>query len=479
MKKIIVTILLLTLLVSCSSNDQIQTGGVGDSTGTGYTAANAEEQEKYNRAIDAAYWGMPIVSFHAMREAFFRDAGANYGDVVYWSEPGNWKLQVTTPNSSSRYIFSFFNMKEGPVVMDIPPAAGAGLFGSVLDAWQVPIADVGPQGEDKGKGAKYVLLPPAYNGNVPAGYIPLRFNTFNGYAAFRAIPEDNSEAAIQRAIGLAKKVRVYPFAQASNPPASNYIDMSGRPFDGIVQFDNSYYTALAKMVDEEPALARDNKDIESIKSLGITKGQVFSPNDDTRTLLAAAAREAQSSMIRQSANMGDAFYGENAHWDTPPSVGAKTEFSFVVNDTIDKVSRALTYFLACAVPKKVGKASVYLASYFDASGQLFSGEHTYRLRVPPNVPASQFWSANVYDSKTAGFIRESPVVGLDSYDRSLKKNADGSVDLYFGPKAPAGEETNWILTVPGQPWFTLFRFYGPQPAVLDKTWRLPDIEKVS
>jgi len=111
------------------------------------------------RAITAAIWGMPIVSVNAMRQAFFRDAKANYNDVVFWSKPSDWMNQTTTPNTSTHYVYFNFNTKEGPVVVEIPPAVEAGLFGSLLDAWQVPLADVGPAGEDQGKAASICCCP--------------------------------------------------------------------------------------------------------------------------------------------------------------------------------------------------------------------------------------------------------------------------------------------------------------------------------
>src|SRR5262249_46347117 len=114
------------------------------------------------RAIDAAIWGMPIVSVNAMRQAFLRDAKADYNDIVFWSKPSDWKNQTTTPNASARYVYFNFDTKDGPVVLEIPPAVEAGLFGTLLDAWQVPLADVGPEGEDQGKGGKYLLLPPDF-----------------------------------------------------------------------------------------------------------------------------------------------------------------------------------------------------------------------------------------------------------------------------------------------------------------------------
>lgn len=141
------------------------------------------------RAVTAAIWGMPIVSMNAMRQAFFRDAKANYNDIVFWSTPSDWKNQTPTPNTSTHYVYFNFNTKEGPVVVEIPPAVEAGLFGSLLDAWQVPLADVGPAGEDQGEGSKYLVLPPDFSGNPPAGYTIVRAQTYNGYALLRAIPK--------------------------------------------------------------------------------------------------------------------------------------------------------------------------------------------------------------------------------------------------------------------------------------------------
>ena len=100
----------------------------------------------------------------------------------------------------------------------------------------------------------------------------------------------------------------------------------------------------------------------------------------------------------------------------------------------------------------------------------------YRLRVPPNVPAKQFWAVTVYDLETAAFIRESPKTEVNSY-QDLQKSRDESVDIFFGPKAPSGKESNWIYTAPGKQWVAFFRFYGPEPAIHDKTWVLNDIEE--
>jgi hypothetical protein len=145
---------------------------------------------------------------------------------------------------------------------------------------------------------------------------------------------------------------------------------------------------------------------------------------------------------------------------------------------VDVAARALVYFLACAPPARLGKATVYLSTWFDAHGHRLSGDRTYRLHVPPGVPATQFWALTIYDAATAGFIRESPRIEINSYAGNLTTNADGSVDLYVGPSAPAGKEANWSYTAPRSRWFTIFRMYGPTEAAFDRTWELPDFQAV-
>jgi hypothetical protein len=171
-------------------------------------------------------------------------------------------------------------------------------------------------------------------------------------------------------------------------------------------------------------------------------------------------------------------YWAGGQWGMPEMVGPKTGFTFQTGDLLDVQARANTYFFACAPPKKLGGATLYLTTARDAGAAPLDGGTAYRLRVPPNVPAKQFWAVTVYDLSTAAFVRDSPKTEVNSY-QNLQKNADGSVDVYFGPQAPAGKESNWVYTAKGKPWVTVFRFYGPDKPIHDKTWKLPDIEKVS
>jgi hypothetical protein len=444
---------------------------------TAVPAADLARRTLERRAVEAVIWGMPIVSVDAMRQAFFRDAGARYNDIVYLSKPADWRLQVTTPNASSYYVYIQINTKGGALVLDVPPATGAGLFGSINDAWQAPLADVGPAGDDQGKGARYLLLPPGHARSVPMGYFPVPFATYNGYSLLRAIPATSSPADIAQALDLVKKIRIYPLAEADHPPTQRHIDVAGLLFDGIARFDATFYDSLARMVNEEPVQTRDLVAMAGLRSLGIEKGHAFTPATGTREALAMTVREAHACFV-SAATAGEPFW-PNARWILPAGhVGPQTGFRFETPDRLEIDERGTLFFLGCAPPKRLGAATFYVFGVRDAKDRPLLGDRTYRLHVPADVPVRQFWAVTVYDLETAAFIRDSPRIEVNSYQK-LQKNTDGSIDVHFAPRAPTSGETNWIYTAPGKRWIAAFRFYGPDKAVFDKTWRLGEITEIS
>jgi hypothetical protein len=126
----------------------------------------------------------------------------------------------------------------------------------------------------------------------------------------------------------------------------------------------------------------------------------------------------------------------------------------------------------------LGFGQVYLETSKDSTGNWLDGGQTYRLRVEPNPPVKQFWSVTLYDNLTRGpVITDAGSSDLSSRKPDLVTNADGSVDVYFGPERPGGA-TNWIQTLPDHGWFPYFRFYAATEAYFDKTWQLNDIEEI-
>jgi hypothetical protein len=430
------------------------------------------------RAVEAAIWGMPMVNTDAMRQAYFRDAGAAYNDICYFSKPADWHFQVTTPNASTNYILFFFNLKDGPVVIDVPAAVGAGLLGAITNAWDEPQTDVGPSGDDRGKGGKYLLLPPGFEGEPPSGFFPLRYSTYNGYALFRAIPAGSADADVAAALALVKKLRVYPLAQQDSPPEQRFFDIHGKTFEGIADFDERFFVNLNRMIQEETVQPRDLVMMGMLGSIGIEKGKPFAPDTAMQGTLRGAAQEAHAQLVEGLTSYSRPWWPDK-HWSPPDARGMKTSFTFVTPEGLDVDARGWANFAAFALPKTTGESLVYLFTFRDASGERLSGEQRYQVRIPPDVPARQYWSMIVYDVATCGLMREAPVVTLDSYSRTMKRNPDGSVDVHFGPKAPAGKDANWIYTAPGRVFFPCMRFYGPEKPLLDKSWALPDLEKVN
>jgi hypothetical protein len=442
------------------------------------SSAELTKRTLERRAMDAAIWGMPIVSFDMMRQGFFRDAKAHYGDIMYWSRFSTWKNQTATPNTSTRYVIFFTNTKDGPVVVDVPAVGDAALFGTLLDAWQVPLIDVGNTGEDLGNGGKYLLLPPRYKGDTPSGYIAVPSNTYNGFVAMRVISKSEQADDVRAAITYLKQLKTYPLAEANSPPEQRYIDMADKLWDGVVRFDEGIYKSLARMVNEELTQARDLEMLGLLRPLGIEKGKRFKPDVATRAVLKHASHEVHEWFMERLVNYGQRYWPDRK-WNIPaPPIASETGFSWEAADYFDVDARGIGFFSFCAPPAKLDASTFDLDTFLDAHGQRLRGENTYRLHIPANVPAKQFWAFTVYDHETSSFFRRTARTGLDSYDQQMKRNPDGSVDLYTGPKPPKGQDANWIPTVAGKGWFPFFRIYGPDEPLFQKTWKLPDITKV-
>ena len=444
-----------------------------------WTASQLANRSVQRRAVEAVIWGMPAVNYDLMLQAAMR-AKAGFNQIVYWSHLPDWKIQTLTPNPDSIYFTPFTNTADaGPIVLEIPPADEGSITGTVMDVWQCALEDVGPAGVDKGRGAKYLILPPGYKEPLPAGYVPMPSDTFEGYALLRSIPRSGSATDVAKAVAYGKRIKLYPLSRAANPPPTTFVDVVDAVYDATIPYDLRYFESLHRVVQAEPWLERDKAMIDALSSIGIEKGKPFAPDTETRALLEDAAREAQAWLAAQYEFSLVPYYA-GGHWGPPGSrelLEGQASF-FAAPDVYPLDSRGVTFSYAYFTPKHFGAGSSYLLSIADKDGRLLDGAKAYRLTVPPHAPVEQYWSATVYDRATHAPIRNVRWPSRSSHTPGLKTNADGSVDIYFAPESPAGKESNWIPTDPGGGFEVLFRFYGPQKPLFDKTWRLPDIEAI-
>jgi hypothetical protein len=457
-------------------------GNVGDGLAQHFSALDLARRTVERRAVEAVIWGMPAVNYDLMYQAAVRQARGDFNQIVYWSRLPDWKIQTLTPNPDSIYLTPFINTKEvGPVVLEIPPADEGSITGTVMDVWQSALEDVGPAGVDKGQGGKYLILPPGHQETVPTGYIPLASDTYEGYALLRSIPQSGSEPDVARAVAYGKRVKLYPLSQAANPLATTFIDVVDVVYDSTIPYDLRFFESLNRIVQAEPWLERDKAMIDQLKSIGIEKGKPFHPDPRTQDILNDAAREAHAWLVARYEAFFSSPYYEGSRWAMPGSRELMEQMAtfFAKPDVYPVDDRGVTYSYGYFSPKHLGGGSFYLLTIADKDGRLLDGGRTYRLTVPANAPVRQYWSATVYDRTTHAPIRDARWPSRSSQTPGLHKHADGSVDISFGPKAPAGKESNWVPTSTDGGFEVLFRFYGPEKPLFDKTWKLPDIEEVT
>jgi len=431
------------------------------------------------RAVEAVIWGMPVVNFDRMLQAAVAN-GARTNQVVYWARPVNWKDQTLTPNTDTIYLNPFYDTRTGPIVLEIPAADGAlSITGSIDTAWQNALEDVGPAGVDKGKGGKYLITPPGYAQKPPAGYIVLPSDTYQGFAILRSNFKSGSDADITSAVEYGKRVKLYPLG--GDPQSTVYVDVYDKLFDATIPYDARYFESLNRVVQVEPWLTRDKAMIDALKSVGIEKGKpAFAPEAKTKAILDEAAREARAYIDAQYENALATPITEGTRWALPAGKdlveGMADGFTHPDQYPID--SRAVMYAAVYYSAKHLGAGQFYMLAVKDKAGQPLSGSKSYQLHIPPNAPVRLYWSATAYDRETHALIRDTLRSSRGSNSDGLVKNADGSVDVYFGPSAPAGKDGNWVPTG-GRAFEVLFRLYGPEKAFFDKTWKLPDIEPTS
>jgi hypothetical protein len=307
--------------------------------------------------MDAVIWGLPLVSEDAVKQAYFRDGQAKYNDIVWWPKGGGWKNQSPTPNVNTRYVYFFINTKQdGPVVVELPPAVpGASFYGTIEDAWYVPLVDIGFEG----KGGKYLVLPPDYKGDIPEGYTAVRPNTYNTMTLLRSILASLSEKDEHAGNDLVKQVRIYPLSNAANPPAQRLLDMTDVMYNGLVKYDENFFNSLSRMLNEETVQPRDLQMMGMLLPLGIERGKEFKPDAATVSLLKKAAAEAHAWLMYKAATDVTPWWPDS-QWCVPtPPITVPTAFKWQVPNYFDVDSRGIALAQYFCPTEKLGTGSFY------------------------------------------------------------------------------------------------------------------------
>ncbi|MGD8463325.1 MAG: DUF1254 domain-containing protein [Anaerolineae bacterium] len=430
----------------------------------------------FQRGTQAFLTALPAASFYALREGI-RTFGPDNQTVLITESLLDSRGLVLVANTETAYNFTWLDTKDGPLVIELPP----NVLGFINDFWGRYVVDLGRAGPDQGQGGKFLLLPPGYADAPPEGYFVVRSPTYGNLGFFRGFAVGGDP---RQAVENAKEhFRIYPLAQAAKPPAMNFVNISGQYFNTILANDASFFDQIAVVVEEEPLEAVDPEIRGLLGAIGIRKDQPFAPDARMKEILAdaAAVGNATARTIAFSTRDQDAHYYPDSAWKTP-FVGG--EYTFSPAGVLDPDARALFFYLGWGTTpamawKIVGVGSQYAYAEHDAVGHYLDGAKTYRLHLPPNMPAKDFWSVIVYDPQMRTMLQtDQQFPSINGQKKGLVVSPDGSVDIDFGPEPPSGKEANWIQTLPGKGWFVVLRLYGPLEPWFDKTWRPGEIELV-
>lgn len=429
----------------------------------------------FQRAVQAYIWGLPMVEMAEWQKAQKDIFKAGTNDFVTY-KTFSQKLGILTANATTPYMMAFPNLKEtGPMVFELPAGPTAG---GLLDFWQRPFSDLGQTGPDKGEGAKYLILGPGHPGMNPDGYIVVRSPHWNVFLGHRVLHPDPEVAT-----RLTQAHKIYPYAERENPKPTRHISSEGIDWEAFQSRGLGYFDRLASILEIEPVEPRDYMIMAMLRPLGIKPGERFNPTAEQKAIFeeAAIVGEAMARANSYEKRFAGARVWEGKYWEKALFI-TDTDQDLDTHTQLDE--RASWFYEAIGVTdgmmgKIVGAGQEYLEAQKDSDGEWLDGGKHYMLRIPANAPVRQFWSVTLYDNDDRCLIDTGELPDKSSR-MDLEWNKDGSVDLYFGPELSKGApKANWTKTVPGEGWFTYFRFYAPTQPYFDKTWQLPDIVKVN
>ena len=440
------------------------------------TSENVYDYLDRMRGVDAFMKGIPGASVRGLIVGL-EEVGVNqYNKVGITKSLLDSKSLLLTANTSTIYVTPYINVKEsGPVVIEMP----AGMLGAFNDAWFRYIADIGPFGEDKGKGGKYLILPPAYEGEIPEGYFVIKSPTNKVFVFTRTSIANGIEKAVKM---IEDNLKIYPLAEKDNAKKMELVDISGVDFNTVHTNDFSFYEHIAEWINEEHVDILDDQTKGLFASIGIEKGKAFAPDERMKKILTEAVAignaAARSITYYPRTNMNlagvEIYPGTESSWImafADKNVFFTSETGGMDVDALDMFHYNYTAVTPAMAVTIEGAGSDYAIAFLDAEKNHFDGTKEYKLHIPANVPVNDFWAVTIYDTQTRSLLQTDqkfPTVG--SQTEGFKQNEDGCFDVFFSPNPTVGFENNWLQTIPGKSFIVILRVYGPLKPWIEKTW---------
>jgi hypothetical protein len=438
----------------------------------------------FMRGVESFLNGIPATSIEGLRLGLHEAGASTSNQVVIFDDLMDSNPLFLTGNTSTVYATTFLDLqKDGPTVVEIPAGCGPG---TVNDAYFRFVVDMGAPGPDRGKGGKYLILPPDFEGETPAGYFVAKSTSYVNWLILRGFLVDGKPDFSSKM--FREGLKIYPLKDSGNNPAMEFVNGSKKLFNTIHANNFDFYKELNDVVQREPVSFLDPELRGLFSSIGIEKGVPFNPDARMQDILTDAVavgnataraitfktREKESSIFK-TGHWESGFIGGDYQWLKSEGKGgrfldARTRFFY-----------AATVNTPAMVLKMIGVGSQYAIAFLDADGNYLDGRKNYTLNIPANVPTKDFWSVVMYDPQTRSELQtEQALPSVSSQRTPLVKNEDGSVTLYFGAtnNAPKGKEANWLQSVDGKGFFVILRLYGPLEPWFDQTWQPGDFELV-
>jgi hypothetical protein len=423
-----------------------------------------------------------------------------------------------TANADTVYFVGIVDLASGPMVVETPPQALA-LFDDMWFQW---IVDFGLPGPDRGEGGRFLLVPPAYDGSLPdSGYHVRHSRTTKALLLGRSFMENDDPAPTVELIK--QTLKLYPYAQGGSgtsiatllegdvqpdPPAkipeTTFVEGSGNAFNTIPPSGLGFFELLNEQVQEEPAGSTDIELMGQLAAIGIVKGEPFEPDERMRRILDDAAavgtatsralvfdpRASEEFEFYDGSAWGNMLWAGGYNFETPPPLVTAEGIKPLPATGVRTLNARTAFFYGftgitpAMCMRLTGVGSQYVFAFKDAEGNRLDGAKTYRVTLPPDIPAARFWSLTAYDNETRSMLQTPqrfPRAGSQSYPTpATTAEADGSTTVVFGPeRPPETPEGNWIQTTEGKGWFGILRLYSPGQSFFDKTWRPSEIEPLS